>query len=132
MTFEYVGQALGSKDAEVRARVTGIVEKRLYQEGAPGEGRAAAVPDRPEALPGAARIAEAEIARAQAEQARAEREVARLKPLAERKAIGQKEADDAQSQARVRRRGDQGRGGEGHRSAAQPLVHARDGADRRA
>ena len=36
VTFEYVGQAIGSKDAEVRARVTGIVEKRLYQEGAIG------------------------------------------------------------------------------------------------
>ena len=34
VAFEYVGQAAGSKDAEVRSRVTGIVEKRLYQEGA--------------------------------------------------------------------------------------------------
>ena len=33
--FEYVGQTLGSKDVEVRARVTGIIEKRLYQEGTP-------------------------------------------------------------------------------------------------
>ena len=32
--FEYVGQTHGSKDVEVRARVTGIVEKRLFQEGA--------------------------------------------------------------------------------------------------
>src|SRR6059058_877445 len=35
VAFEYVGQTLGSKDVEVRARVTGIVEKRLYQEGMP-------------------------------------------------------------------------------------------------
>src|SRR6266550_8932900 len=34
VAFEYVGQTLGSKDVEVRARVTGIIEKRLYQEGA--------------------------------------------------------------------------------------------------
>ena len=33
--FEYVGQTQGSKDVEVRARVTGILEKRLYQEGSP-------------------------------------------------------------------------------------------------
>jgi len=33
VTFEYVGQTQGSKDVEVRARVTGIIEKRLYQEG---------------------------------------------------------------------------------------------------
>src|SRR6478736_6824558 len=33
VSFEHVAQTLGSKDVEVRARVTGIVEKRLYQEG---------------------------------------------------------------------------------------------------
>ena len=38
VTFEYVGQALGSKDVEVRARVTGILEKRLYQRRRAGEG----------------------------------------------------------------------------------------------
>ena len=31
--FEYVGQTAGSKEAEVRARVQGILEKRAYQEG---------------------------------------------------------------------------------------------------
>ena len=31
--FEYVGQTAGSKEAEVRARVQGILEKRTYQEG---------------------------------------------------------------------------------------------------
>jgi membrane fusion protein, multidrug efflux system len=30
VSFEYVGQTQGSKDVEVRARVTGIIEKRLY------------------------------------------------------------------------------------------------------
>ena len=34
VTFEYVGQTQGSKDVEVRARVTGIIEKRLFEEGA--------------------------------------------------------------------------------------------------
>ena len=33
VSFQYVGQTQGSKDVEVRARVTGIIEKRLYQEG---------------------------------------------------------------------------------------------------
>ncbi len=33
VSFEYVGQTAGSKDVEVRARITGIIEKRLYQEG---------------------------------------------------------------------------------------------------
>ena len=34
VTFEYVGQTQGSKDVEVRARVTGIIEKRLFDDGA--------------------------------------------------------------------------------------------------
>src|SRR5882672_51471 len=34
-TFEYVGQTAGSREVEVRARVTGIVLKRNYREGSP-------------------------------------------------------------------------------------------------
>src|SRR5258706_5689230 len=32
---EAVGQAEGSREVEIRARVNGILERRLYQEGAP-------------------------------------------------------------------------------------------------
>ena len=99
VAFEYVGQTLGSKDVEVRARVTGIIEQRLYTEGAPVKaGQPLFVID---PKPYAAQVAqaEAELARAQAQKAQADRERARLTPLAERKAIGQKEADDAASNA---------------------------------
>jgi multidrug efflux pump subunit AcrA (membrane-fusion protein) len=34
VSYEYVGQTAGSKEVEVRARVTGILEKRLFAEGA--------------------------------------------------------------------------------------------------
>ena len=101
VTFEYVGQGLGSKDAEVRARVTGIVEKRLYEEGAILKAGQPMFQIDPRPYQAQLAAAEAEIARAQAEKSRAEREVARLRPLADRKAIGQKEADDAQSQAEL-------------------------------
>ncbi|HRQ97468.1 MAG TPA: efflux RND transporter periplasmic adaptor subunit [Candidatus Accumulibacter phosphatis] len=99
VTFEYVGQTAGSKDAEVRARVTGIVEKRLYREGAPV--RAGQPLFLLDARPFEAQLAaaEAELARARAQKTQADREAARLKPLAERRAIGQKEADDAASAA---------------------------------
>ena len=30
VSYEYVGQTAGSKEVEVRARVTGILEKRLF------------------------------------------------------------------------------------------------------
>ena len=33
LTFEYTGQTAGSRETEVRARVGGILMKRLYQEG---------------------------------------------------------------------------------------------------
>ncbi|HET9762658.1 MAG TPA: efflux RND transporter periplasmic adaptor subunit [Casimicrobiaceae bacterium] len=99
VAFEYVGQTIGSKDVEVRARVTGIIEQRLYTEGAPVKaGQPLFIID---PKPYAAQVAqaEAELARAQAQKAQADRERARLAPLAERKAIGQKEADDAASNA---------------------------------
>ncbi len=96
-TFEYVGQTTGSKEVEVRARVTGILEKKLFQEGAPVKaGQVLFVID-PKPLAAQTAALEAEVVRAQAQQAQATRELARLKPLAERKAVGQKEADDAQS-----------------------------------
>jgi membrane fusion protein (multidrug efflux system) len=95
--FEYVGQTTGSKEVEVRARVTGILEKKLFQEGAPVKaGQALFVID-PKPLAAQTAALEAEVVRAQAQQAQATRELARLKPLAEKRAVGQKEADDAQS-----------------------------------
>ncbi len=97
VAFEYVAQTVGSKDVEVRARVTGIVEKRHFAEGAAVRaGQLLFVID-PKPYEATVAAAEAELARAQAQKAQAERELARLKPLAERRAIGQKEADDAQS-----------------------------------
>src|SRR3954469_22223225 len=35
VSFEYVGQTAGSREVEVRARVTGILQKRNFDEGAP-------------------------------------------------------------------------------------------------
>ena len=99
VTFEYVAQAVGSKDAEVRARVTGIVERRLYQEGATVKAGTPLFEIDPRPYQAQLGVAEAELARAQAQKAQADREAARLEPLAERRAIGQKEADDARSQA---------------------------------
>lgn len=99
VSFEYVGQTIGSKDVEVRARVTGIVEKRLYDEGAPVKaGQVLFVID-PKPYRAQVEAAEADLARAVAQKAQADRENARLQPLALKKAIGQKEADDAASAA---------------------------------
>jgi len=100
-TYEYVGQTAGSKEVEVRARVTGILEQKLYQEGAPVKaGQVLFVID-PKPLAAQSAALEADLTRAQAQKAQADREVARLKPLAEKRAVGQKEADDAVSNAEL-------------------------------
>ena len=97
VSFEYVGQALGSKEVEVRARVGGILEKRLFKEGAPVKaGQTLFIID-PKPYEAQAASAEADLAKAQAQLAQAQREAARLKPLVEKKAVGQKEYDDAVS-----------------------------------
>jgi membrane fusion protein (multidrug efflux system) len=97
VSYEYVGQTTGSKEVEVRARVTGILERKLFAEGAPVKaGQVLFIID-PKPLEAQTAALAAEVARAQAQKAQAERELARLKPLAERRAVGQKEADDAAS-----------------------------------
>ena len=101
VSYEYVGQTAGSKEVEVRARVTGILEQKLYQEGsAVRAGQVLFVID-PKPLAAQAAALEADLARAQASLAQSNREVARLKPLAEKRAVGHKEADDAVSNAEL-------------------------------
>ena len=99
IAFEYVAQTLGSKDVEVRARVTGIIEKRHYQEGSSVKAGQLLFTIDPKQTAAQVAAAQADLTRAEAQKAQADRERARLAPLAERKAIGQKEADDAASNA---------------------------------
>lgn len=98
--IETVGQAEGSKEVEVRARVSGIVERKLFQEGERVE--AGSVLYRIERAPFEIALAQARASLGQ-EQARVEqarREAQRLKPLAEQQAISRREYDDATSAVR--------------------------------
>lgn len=101
LRFEYVGQTAGSKEAEVRARVQGILEKRAYQEG----GRVAAgqtlfvIDPKPYAV-NVAQV-EASLAQVQAEHAQARRNLERLKNLIAENAISRREYDDAVSAEEV-------------------------------
>lgn len=95
---EYVGQTMGSREVEIHARVNGIIEKRLYEEGAVVEAGAPLFRIDPRPFEVQVAAAEAELARARAQFARAERERARLEPLAEAKAVSRKEIDDARSE----------------------------------
>ena len=95
--LEYVGQTAGSKEAEVRARVQGILEKRTYQEGS--KVNAGQTLFELDSRPYAAQLqaAEADLARAQAQASQARRNVERIKPLAGSNALSQREFDEATS-----------------------------------
>jgi membrane fusion protein (multidrug efflux system) len=97
VTFEYVGQTAGSREVEVRARVTGILVKRNYREGAQVRAGQSLFTIDPAPFQAAANRAEAELASAEARLAQASRNAARLKPLYEAKAVSQKDYDDAVS-----------------------------------
>lgn len=87
-TLELMAQTEGARETEVRARVGGILQKRLYQEGTPVKaGQALFQID-----PAPYQIALAE-ATARAEQTA--REEARLKGLVAQQAVSRKDYDDA-------------------------------------
>jgi membrane fusion protein (multidrug efflux system) len=90
-----VGRTEGSKEVEVRARVSGVVQKQLYSEGEVV--RANAPLYRIERAPFESALAQAKAVlnqdRAKLEQA--QRDNSRLLPLVSKRAISQREADDS-------------------------------------
>src|SRR5260370_14218359 len=97
LTFEYVGQTAGSREVEVRARVSGILLKRNFTEGAPVKQGQSLYSIDPAPFEAAAARAEADVVAAQARLEQAKRNAARMKPLYAEKAVSQKEHDDAVS-----------------------------------
>jgi membrane fusion protein (multidrug efflux system) len=101
VTSEHVAQTAGYREIEVRARVTGILLKRNYKEGATvAKGDSLFTID-PAPFQAALARAEADVAMGEARLAQARREVARLKPVFEARAVSQKELDDAVSAEQV-------------------------------
>jgi membrane fusion protein, multidrug efflux system len=95
IVLEAVGQVQGSKEVEVRARVSGILLKRLYNEGDFVREGSSLFQIDPIPYQIALAQANAQIAQERARQEQTRREAVRLKALAEEKAISQKEFDDA-------------------------------------
>jgi membrane fusion protein, multidrug efflux system len=97
IVLDAVGQAEGSREVEIRARVAGIIERRLYNEGAAV--KAGQVLFEIERAPFELAAAQARAALAQevAREEEAQREAERLQPLAETKAISRREYDQAAS-----------------------------------
>jgi membrane fusion protein (multidrug efflux system) len=97
VTYEYVAQTAGSREVEVRARVTGILLKRLYREGEPVKAGQPLFQIDPAPFQAAMNRAEADLASAEARLAWQTRTAARLAPLHNARAVSQKEYDDAVS-----------------------------------
>jgi membrane fusion protein (multidrug efflux system) len=99
VAFEAVGRTEGSREVQVRARVAGILERQLFTEG--DTVKAGAPLFRIERAPFEIELQQARgaLALEQARLALAQQELARLKGLADRRAISQKEADQAASGA---------------------------------
>jgi membrane fusion protein (multidrug efflux system) len=97
VSFEAVGRTEGSREVQVRARVAGILEKQLYTEG--DSVKAGATLFQIERAPFEIELAQARgtLAQELARDELARKEAERLKLLVDRRAISQKEADQAAS-----------------------------------
>jgi membrane fusion protein (multidrug efflux system) len=101
LRLESVGQIEGSREVEVRARVGGIVLKRLYNEGEMVKAGAPLFQIDPAPFEIALAQVNAQLAQERARNEQARRESGRLKELAEQKAISQREYDDAISNLKL-------------------------------
>jgi membrane fusion protein, multidrug efflux system len=100
VVFESVGRTAGSREVQVRARVSGILEKQMYVEGE--SVKAGAILFQIERAPFEIDLQQTRAA-LNAETARhelAQQEFDRLKTLVDRRAISQREADQAASTLR--------------------------------
>jgi membrane fusion protein (multidrug efflux system) len=103
ITTEFVGKTQSSRRVEIRSRVDGFLEKRLYTEGTlVQEGQALFQMDQ---KPFQAQLdtAKAELAQQKARLGTATANLKRVKPLAAENALPQKELDDAEGSYRSAR-----------------------------
>ncbi|HTM61770.1 MAG TPA: efflux RND transporter periplasmic adaptor subunit [Burkholderiales bacterium] len=100
VAFEAVGRTEGSREVQVRARVSGIIEKQLYTEG--DSVKAGDTLFQIERAPFEIDLQQqrAALAQEKARYALAKQDAERLKGLADRRAISQREADQAASALR--------------------------------
>ncbi|WP_158529698.1 efflux RND transporter periplasmic adaptor subunit [Parvibium lacunae] len=96
-SFEYAGQTAGYRETEVRARVNGILEQRLFEEGSKVKAGTILFQIDPVPYQTQLNAAEAAAGVAEAKYNQTKRELARLAPLVAEKAISQKEFDDSRS-----------------------------------
>ena len=93
--LEYVGQTEGMRDAEVRPRVSGILERWNYTEGSSVKAGQSLFTIDPAPFQVLVQRADADLATAHARLTQAERDVERLQPLMEQGMVSKKAFDDA-------------------------------------
>ncbi|WP_421026969.1 efflux RND transporter periplasmic adaptor subunit [Paraburkholderia sp. A1RO-5L] len=101
VVFDYVGQTESSQQVEIRSRVNGFLEKRIYEEGSlVHQGDVMFQMDR-KPFQAALDAANAEYARQKARLDTAQANLARVRPLAAKNALSQKDLDDSVGQERA-------------------------------
>jgi len=95
IVFEFVGKTASSRRVEIRSRVEGFLEQRLYEEGTPvHEGQVMFQMDR-KPFEAQLQAAKAELAQQEARRVNAKANLDRVRPLAKKNAVAKKELDDA-------------------------------------
>lgn len=97
LATELPGRLESSRVAQVRARVPGIILKRVFTEGSTVKAGQVLFQIDPAPLKASAASAEAAVARSQANLAQATLKVQRYRPLVQSNAISKQEFDDAQT-----------------------------------
>ncbi|WP_290359612.1 efflux RND transporter periplasmic adaptor subunit [Roseateles violae] len=98
VTPEFVGQTESSQQVEIRARVSGFLERRVYAEGAPVKaGQVLFLMDK-KPFEAQLQAARAELTQQQSRLVVARQNLARVQPLASQNALSKKDLDDAVGQ----------------------------------
>ncbi|MGY2489591.1 efflux RND transporter periplasmic adaptor subunit [Cupriavidus sp. CP313] len=95
IVYDFVGQTQSSQQVEIRARVNGFLDRRVYTEGAVVKAGETMFLMDPKPFAAALDAANAEMAQQVARLKTANADLARVRPLAERNALSQRDLDDA-------------------------------------
>lgn len=98
VSFEFVGQTQSTRQVQIVARVSGFLDKRVYTEGSMVKAGQVMFLQDPKPFKAQLDAARGELAEQQARLQVARDNLARVKPLAARKALSQRELDDATGQ----------------------------------
>jgi membrane fusion protein (multidrug efflux system) len=98
VSFEYVGQTESSHQVEIRARVSGFLDRRVYTEGSMVKAGQVMFQQDPRPFEAQLKAAEGALAEQRARLKVAEDNLAQVRPLAALKALSQKDLDDAMGQ----------------------------------